>query len=74
MPGVLKKKKEIWKSGWDSTLFIVEGTGSVPDQGTKILHIMQIIAESKKKSGDTQCPLLTKLVEVMEFQLSYLKS
>ena len=49
MPGVLKKKKEIWKSSWDSILLIVEGTGSVPGQGIKILHIMQSIAKSKKE-------------------------
>ena len=49
MPGVLKKKKEIWKSSWDSILLIVEGTGSVPGQGIKIVHIMQSIAKSKKE-------------------------
>ena len=49
MPGVLRKKKEIWESDWDSTLLTVEGTVSVPGQGSKILHIMQSIAKSKKE-------------------------
>ena len=49
MPDVLRKKKEIWESDWDSTLLTVEGTVSVPGQGSKILHIMQSIAKSKKE-------------------------
>ena len=49
MPDVLRKKKEIWESDWDSTLLTVEGKVSVPGQGSKILHIMQSIAKSKKE-------------------------
>ena len=66
---MMKKRHSCWgavKIGWmglpgssvvKNLLFYFRGTGSIPDQGTKILHALQFSKTNKKRQAETRVAL-----------------